>query len=52
MTTFEESREDFIYSQFTEEEVNELQMQGLYDKYVKGQISFVEVCVRFKDQGI
>jgi hypothetical protein len=52
VTTFEESREDFIYSQFTEEEVNELQMQGLYDKYVKGQISFVEVCVRFKDQGI
>ena len=52
MTTFEESREDFLYSQFTEDEVKEIQHQGLYDKYVKGEISFVEVCVRFKDQGV
>jgi hypothetical protein len=50
--TPQESREDFLYSQFTEEEVNELRVQGIYDKYVKGNISFVEVCVRFKDQGI
>ena len=50
--TPQESREDFLFAQFTEQEVAELQQQGLYDKYVNGTISFVEVCVRFKDQGI
>jgi hypothetical protein len=50
--TSQESREDFLYSQFTEQEVAELQQQGLYDRYVNGAISFVEVCVRFKDQGV
>ena len=48
----EEWREDFINSQLTEKEIIEIQHQGLYDKYVNGEVSFAEVCSQFKDQGV
>jgi hypothetical protein len=52
MTNSEKSREKFLFSQFTEVEVVKLQQQGLYDKYIKGDISFEKICINFKDQGV
>lgn len=52
MRTPEESREDFINSQFTEEELTLLKEQGLYQEYVEGTISINTIYSQVREQGI
>jgi len=50
--TPQESREIFIESQFTADEILDLQKRGLYQDYVEGRISINTIYNQLKDQGI
>jgi hypothetical protein len=50
--TPQESREHYIESLFTIDEVLYLQQLGLYGKYVTGEISIDEIYKQLKDQGV
>lgn len=50
--TPQESREIFIESQFTTEEILDLQKRGLYEDYVEGRISINTIYNQIKDQGV
>ncbi len=52
MTTPQESRESYIDSLFSLDEILYLQKLGLYDKYVLGTISVHEIYKYLKDQGV
>lgn len=51
MTT-QESRENFIESLFTIDEILDLQKRGLYQDYVEGRISNNTIYNILKEQGI
>jgi len=50
--TPQESRERYIDSLFTIDEIIYLQMLGLYDKYIAGKIDVHEIYKQLKDQGV
>jgi hypothetical protein len=50
--TPQESRENFIDSQFTEKEIEDLKQRGLYWEYIKGRVSIHTIYNQLKDQGI
>lgn len=50
--TPEESRTNFIESQFTEEELELLKKRGLYRDYVEGSISINTIYAQMREQGI
>jgi hypothetical protein len=50
--TPQESRENFIDSQFTAEEISDLKKLGLYQDYVEGCISINAIYSQVKDQGV
>lgn len=50
--TFEESRENFLESQFTPLEIAELKDRGLFEEYVKGRISINTIYAEMREQGI
>lgn len=50
--TPQESRERYIDTLFSIDEVLFLQQIGLYDKYVTGVIDIQEIYKQLKDQGI
>jgi hypothetical protein len=50
--TPEESREIFIESQFTTEEISDLKQLGLYQEYTEGKISINTIYNQLKEQGI
>jgi hypothetical protein len=50
--TPQESREIFIESILSEDEVASLQRAGLYQKYTEGKISVEDIYHEIKDQGI
>jgi hypothetical protein len=52
MPTPEESREQFIDSQFTEQELELLKERGLYQDYVEGSISINTIYAQMRDQGV
>lgn len=52
MATPQESRERYIESIFTMDEVLDLKKRGLYDDYVEGRISVHEIYQTLKEQGI
>lgn len=52
MTTPQESRELFIESLFTMDEVIDLKQRGLYDDYVTGRISINTIYNQLKEQAI
>jgi hypothetical protein len=52
MTTPQESRERYLDSIFTLDEVIYLQSLGLYDRYVTGEIDIDEIYKQLKDQGV
>jgi hypothetical protein len=49
---FRESRENFIDSQFSEKELEQIKEQGLYKEYVEGKVSINTIYNQLKDQGI
>ena len=50
--TPQESRELFIESLFTFDEILDLQKRGLYQDYVEGHISINTVYSQVRDQGV
>jgi hypothetical protein len=50
--TPQESRERYIESIFTLDEVIYLQFLGLYDQYVTGEIDVDEIYKQLREQGI
>jgi hypothetical protein len=50
--TPQESRGEFIDSQFSEKELEQIKEQGLYWEYVEGKISINTIYNQLKDQGI
>jgi hypothetical protein len=50
--TPQESRERYIESIFTLDEVIYLQFLGLYDQYVTGEIDIDEIYKQLREQGI
>lgn len=50
--TPQKSREIFIESQFTADEILDLQKRGLYQDYVEGRISINAIYSQLKEQGI
>ncbi len=52
MTTPQESRERYLDSIFTLDEVIYLQSIGLYDRYVSGEIGIDEVYKQLREEGI
>ena len=50
--TPQESRENFIESQFTIDEIIDLKRRGLYQEYVTGAISLNTIYRLLKDQAI
>ena len=50
--TPQESRERYIESIFTVDEIIYLQFLGLYDQYVTGEISIYGIYKELKDQGV
>ena len=50
--TSQESRELFIESLFTIDEIIDLQKRGLYRDYVEGRISINNIYNQLKEQGI
>jgi hypothetical protein len=50
--TPQESRERYIESIFTIDEIIYLQFLGLYDQYVTGEISVDAIYRQLKDQGV
>lgn len=50
--TPQESRENFIESQFTDEEIELLKERGLYQDYVEGWISINTIYAQMREQGI
>ena len=52
MATPQESRENFIDSQFTEREIEDLKQQNLYQEYVEGHISINTIYKLTREQGI
>jgi hypothetical protein len=50
--TSQESRALFIESQFTVEEILDLQIRGLFQEYVEGRISINTIYNQLKDQGV
>ena len=50
--TPQESRELFIESQFTPEEIKDLKERGLYQDYVNSYISINTIYNQLKEQGI
>jgi hypothetical protein len=50
--TPEESREEFIDSVFHGKTLQALKELGLYEKYVKGEISINAIYNTLKDQGV
>jgi hypothetical protein len=50
--TLQEFRENFIESQFSQEELELLKEQGLYQDYVEGWISINTIYAQMKDQGV
>ncbi len=50
--TPQESRERYIDSLFSIDEVLHLQKLGLYDQYISGAIDIQEIYKQLKDQGI
>jgi hypothetical protein len=50
--TPQESREHYIESIFTIDEIIYLQFLGLYDQYVTGEINIEEIYKQLKDTGI
>lgn len=50
--TPQESRELFIESLFTIDEIIDLQKRGLYQDYVQGHISINTIYNQLKEQGI
>lgn len=51
MTPYE-SRETFIDSMFSSKELEALKQNGVYQRYVYGEISIDEICKQMKDQGV
>jgi len=52
MTTPRESRELFLESIFTIDEILDLKQRGLYEDYVTGKISINTIYTTLKEQGI
>ena len=52
MATSQESRESYIETLFSIDEVLYLKQIGLYDKYVTGEIDIQELYNQLKDQGV
>ena len=52
MTTPRESRELFLESIFTIDEILDLKKRGLYEDYVTGKISINTIYTALKEQGI
>jgi hypothetical protein len=52
MTTPQESRERYLDSIFTLDEVIYLQSLGLYDRYVTGEIDIDEIYKQLREGGI
>ena len=52
MTTPQESRERYLDSIFTLDEVIYLQSIGLYERYVKGEIDIDEIYKQLREEGI
>ena len=52
MTTPQESREHYLDSVFSMDEVLYLEQIGLAQRYVQGEISIDDIYVQLKDQGI
>jgi hypothetical protein len=50
--TSQESRALFIESQFTVEEILDLQTRGLFQEYVEGRVSINTIYNQLKDQGV
>ena len=50
--TPQESRENYLESVFTLDEVLYLQQIGLAQRYVKGELSIDDIYIQLKDQGI
>jgi hypothetical protein len=50
--TPQESRENFIESLFSRDEISRLKKQGLYQKYVEGAISINTIYNQIKEQGV
>ena len=50
--TPQESRENYLESIFTLDEVLYLQKIGLAQRYVKGELSIDDIYIQIKDQGI
>lgn len=50
--TPQESREHYIETVFSMDEVIYLRTIGLYDRYITGEISIDDVYIHLKDQGI
>lgn len=50
--TPQESRERFLYSQFSIDEVIYLEKLGLAEDYIEGRISINTIYKYFKDQGV
>jgi hypothetical protein len=49
---YRESREQFIDSQFTEQELEQIKQQGLYSDYVEGHISINTIYKTMRDQAV
>jgi hypothetical protein len=52
MTTPQESREHYLDTVFSMDEVLYLEQIGLAQRYVKGEISIDDIYVQLKEQGI
>ena len=52
MTTPQESRENFLSSVFTMDEVIYLHKLGLAQRYITGELSIDDIYIHLKDQGI
>jgi hypothetical protein len=50
--TPQESRENFIDSQFSGKKLEQIKEQGLYRDYIEGKISINTIYNQLKDQGI
>jgi hypothetical protein len=52
MTTTRASREHYLETVFSLDEVIYLRSIGLYDRYVSGEISIDDIYIQLKDQGV
>ena len=50
--TPQESREDFLESLYSPQDIEFLKEVGLYYDYVEGHISIITIYQQFKDQGV